>query len=167
LPEILSASWFPCRKHHDLGGEVPRRVISVRRRAVGVGECVASPEGPFAEWPDTRLRILESANGSGLRFRALLSGACAPRLVVARVRFYSTTKSGSTDSQSDLLPDINKPPLVLTNTALRKRPRCDAGGPRAGRPGFRSRRSAGHRTLVFACKGSVRLRSGGYFVCGG
>jgi hypothetical protein len=32
----------------------------------------------------SRLRILESVNGAELRFRALLSGECAPRLVVAR-----------------------------------------------------------------------------------
>jgi hypothetical protein len=33
---------------------------------------------------DTRLRILEKTNGSGLRFRALLSASCAPMLEVAR-----------------------------------------------------------------------------------
>src|SRR5829696_5804299 len=34
---------------------------------------------------DTRLRILESANGSRLRFRARLSGDCAVRLEVTKV----------------------------------------------------------------------------------
>src|ERR671910_2921363 len=52
-------------------------------------------------------------------------------------------------------------------TCVRTRPQCDVGGPRAGRPGFRSRRSAGRRTVVFGCKGSVRLRSGGCFVAVG
>jgi hypothetical protein len=51
--------------------------------------------------------------------------------------------------------------------SLRKHPRCDLGGPRAGRRGFRSRRSVGCRTVLFGCRGSVRLRSAGYFVCGG
>jgi hypothetical protein len=33
---------------------------------------------------DTRLRIQQNTNGSGLRFRALLSAGCAPMLEVAR-----------------------------------------------------------------------------------
>jgi hypothetical protein len=45
-----SASWFPCTKHYDLGGAVPRRTLGVRRRAVGVGESIASTEGAFAQW---------------------------------------------------------------------------------------------------------------------
>src|SRR5215217_589840 len=42
--------WFTCTKHDGLGGAVPRRAIGLWRRAVGVGESVASPEGAFAEW---------------------------------------------------------------------------------------------------------------------
>jgi hypothetical protein len=43
-------SWFTCTKHDDLGGAVPRRAIRVRRRALAVGESLASAEGAFAEW---------------------------------------------------------------------------------------------------------------------
>ena len=64
------------------------------------------------------------------------------------------------------------PPLrargsVLMNTTLRTRPRCDVGGPRACRRGFRSRRTAGFRSVPLWRRGSVRLRSGGCFAYGG
>src|SRR5829696_8452732 len=54
----------------------------MRRRMRGLSTPVA-PRLACSGAAST-LRILESANDSGLRFRALLSGGCAPRLEVAR-----------------------------------------------------------------------------------
>src|SRR5215216_3160278 len=61
------ASWFTCTKHDDLGGAVPRRAIRVRRRALAVGESLASAEGAFALCRIHRYVSNKVQTGQGLR----------------------------------------------------------------------------------------------------
>src|SRR5215217_4483734 len=61
------ASWFTCTKHDDLGSAVPRRAIRVRRRALAVGESLASAEGAFALCRIHRYVSNKVQTGQGLR----------------------------------------------------------------------------------------------------